>query len=86
MPCPMADLILGDDERQPLKNWASRPEGTQRLASRADYLRLQRRPSTILCRANLAGLRLWAASQQVLRALDQPLLRSEGRQCRWAVR
>ena len=32
---PMAELILGDDERQALKTWASRPKSTQRLATRA---------------------------------------------------
>lgn len=32
---PMAELILGDDERQALKTWASRPKSTPRLATRA---------------------------------------------------
>src|SRR5215210_2296387 len=32
---PKTPLILGDDERQKLQTWASRPESTQRLATRA---------------------------------------------------
>src|SRR4051794_23831472 len=32
---PKAPLILGDDERQKLETWASRPKSTQRLATRA---------------------------------------------------
>src|SRR5579875_2479652 len=32
---PKASLCLSDDERQRLKTWASRPQSTQRLATRA---------------------------------------------------
>src|SRR5215210_5552476 len=32
---PKTPLILGDDERQKLQTWASRPKSTQRLATRA---------------------------------------------------
>lgn len=35
MPRPKAELTLGDDERQTLKTWASRPKSAQRLATRA---------------------------------------------------
>ncbi len=32
---PKAPLTLSDGERQKLRTWASRPDSTQRLASRA---------------------------------------------------
>jgi transposase len=35
MPRPKPELVLSDDERQTLTNWANRPKSTQRLALRA---------------------------------------------------